>query len=369
MLTAIKQLVESGVINTETQQAINEAWESKLNEAKEVIRTELREEFAKKYEHDKAVMVESIDKLLTESLTQEIAEFVEDKKQLAEERVRMKIQMREAAKKFENFMLKQLAEELQEFRADRKKQMEATNKLDKFVISALAEEIAEFADDKQAVVEERVKFVAESRSRIKKLEEAFIARASKLVKESIQSQLQTEITQLKEDIEVARQNMFGRKIFEAFASEFTVTHLNENKEIAKLRNALAQNKKAIKEAKEEAKRKQQLVEAKERKIKELTESKVREQKIDSLVKPLKKDRASVMRDLLESVETDRLESAFNKYLPAVLNGGTGSKTKGNSVRLTESRREITGNKQTAKQQTTKQQDATVVDIQRLAGLK
>ena len=40
MFDAIKPLLESGIINEETSQAINEAWESKLNEAREQVRAE-----------------------------------------------------------------------------------------------------------------------------------------------------------------------------------------------------------------------------------------------------------------------------------------------------------------------------------------
>ena len=43
MLDAIKQLLESNVINEDTHQSIMEAWESKLSEAREELRTELRE--------------------------------------------------------------------------------------------------------------------------------------------------------------------------------------------------------------------------------------------------------------------------------------------------------------------------------------
>ena len=57
MFDAIKPLLESGLVNGETAQAINEAWEAKLSEAREQVRSELREEFARKYEHDKNVMV------------------------------------------------------------------------------------------------------------------------------------------------------------------------------------------------------------------------------------------------------------------------------------------------------------------------
>ena len=56
MLEAIKPLLDSGIINEETETAINEAWEAKLSEAKETVRAELREEFAQRYEHDKSVI-------------------------------------------------------------------------------------------------------------------------------------------------------------------------------------------------------------------------------------------------------------------------------------------------------------------------
>jgi aspartate/methionine/tyrosine aminotransferase len=75
MFDAIKPLLESGIVNEDTAQAINEAWEVKLHEAREQVRSELREEFAQKYEHDKNVMVEALDKMVTEGLSHEISEF------------------------------------------------------------------------------------------------------------------------------------------------------------------------------------------------------------------------------------------------------------------------------------------------------
>ena len=56
----------------------------KLHENKQTVTAELREEFAKKYEHDKSTMVDAIDAMLSERLESEIAEFAEDRKQLAE---------------------------------------------------------------------------------------------------------------------------------------------------------------------------------------------------------------------------------------------------------------------------------------------
>ena len=364
MLEAIKSLVDSGIINESTRDAINEAWEEKLAETKEQVRSELREEFARRYEHDKSVMVESIDKMVTESLTTELEDFAKDKAALAEERVAFKKQCKETAKKLEQFVSRKLAEEVAEFRGDRKVQQEATKRLEKFVISQLAEEITEFSEDKKAVVETKVRLISEAKAKLAQVEKKFIKKSARLVKEAVQSTLDSEMTTLKEDITAARENMFGRKIFEAFASEFTLTHLNENKEVAKLRKQVAARDEVIKESRVKAAQSKKLVEAAQRETRVIKETASRNKKIDGLVKNLKADKASTMRELLESVETHRLDGAFEKYLPALLNGGTRRKAK---KPLTESRKEVTGNKTTAKQ--TKEGDSgEIVEFQRLAGL-
>ena len=82
MLETLEPLMNSQVITGDTKKAIEEAWESKLKETRDTIEAELRAEFAKRYEHDKSVMVESLDKMIKEGLAKEIAEFKEDKKLL-----------------------------------------------------------------------------------------------------------------------------------------------------------------------------------------------------------------------------------------------------------------------------------------------
>ena len=88
MQNAIKPLLDSELLSEEAQQEITEAWESKLNEAKEQARAELREEFAQRYEHDKQVMVEALDRMVTEGLQAEIQQVASEKAQLAEDRVK-----------------------------------------------------------------------------------------------------------------------------------------------------------------------------------------------------------------------------------------------------------------------------------------
>lgn len=365
MLDAIKPLLESGIINEDTQAAITEAWESQINEARESVRAELREEFANRYSHDKAVMVEALDKMVTESLTAELKEFADEKQALAEDRVKFKRQMVESTGKFNSFMTSKLAEEIQELRQDKKVQNEAVAKLEKFVIRALAEEIKEFEQDKQAVVETKVKLVAEAKQKLASLQEAFVKRSSKLVKEAVTQNLGSELAQLKEDIQTARENMFGRRLFEAFASEFAVTHLNENQEFAKLQSALAQKDRVIAESKQVIAEKEALVESKNREVRVIKESVTRKDTLNGLLKTLNKEKAEVMSSLLEGVQTERLQTAYDKYLPAVLNNAP--TVKAEKVMIAESRVEVTGDK-SAKIDAVELGD-NVVDIKRLAGLK
>ena len=366
MFDAIKPLVDSGIINEDTKQAISEAWEVKLNEAREQLRSEIREEFAQRYEHDKSVMVEALDKMVTENLQSEIREFAEEKAQLAADRVRYNKRMQESVGKFDKFLVGKLAEEIKELRGDRKVQKESVKRLEKFVIRALAEEIQEFAKDKQDVVETKVKLVREAKFKLAELQKNFVTKSAALVKESVAHKLESELTQLKEDIQVARENNFGRRLFEAFASEFAITHLNENTEIAKLRREVESKEQVIAEAKQAAAEKAALVESKDREIKIIKESQERQQTLDELLKPLNKEKQGVMSQLLENVQTTRLKSAFEKYLPAVLNNPVAPKTE-KSAMLAESRVEVTGDK--SAKVNVESIDNNVIEIKRLAGLK
>ena len=235
-------------------------------------------------------------------------------------------------------------------------------------VKALAEEIQEFEADKKAVVETKVQLVAGAKAKLAELQSAFVARSAEMVKESVTAKLESEMTQLKEDIQIARENMFGRRLFEAFASEFAVTHLNENKEIAKLRQIVDTQTSVIAEARKVATEKATLVESKERELRIIKESTDRKTKLAEMLKPLNKEKASVMGELLESVQTDKLQSAFDKYLPAVLNGGAPAKAA--KVALTESKVEVTGDKSAKQVQVQEVTEvANVFELKRLAGLK
>tara|TARA_B100000809_G_C15076468_1_gene508007 strand:- start:143 stop:1225 length:1083 start_codon:yes stop_codon:yes gene_type:complete len=360
MLEVIKPLLDSDLVNEETRKQITEAWDTKLEEIREEVRQDLREEFAGRYEHDKHTMVEALDKMVTEHLSAEISQVIAEKKALAEDRVKFNTKMTESAEKFDSFMVKKLAEEIQELRKDRTSQSATMEKLEKFVIESLASEITEFHKDKKDVVETKVKLVAEAKDQLDALKKKFIEKSSKLVKEAVTGTLREELTQLKEDIKQARENNFGRKLFETFAAEYSTSYLNENQEMKGLEAVIVNKDKQLKEATKKLETSTTEVDAQKAKIERINEGIKRKEKLNELMKPLANKQADVMQSLLESVTTDKLKSAYDKYLPAVLKNEAPKKEI-----LAETRKEVTGNK-TIKSQS--MDEDNIVLLQKLAGM-
>lgn len=363
MFEALKPFIDGGLLNEETQAQLAEAWEAKVTSIREEVETEMRSEFANRYEHDKAKMVEALDRMVTESLTSEIGEIAEEKAKVAEDRVKTVAKLSEQAVNFENFLTKVLAKEIKEFRNDREANKAALVKLESFVAEGLTKELGEFYEDKQDLIATKVKLVAEANEKFVDVKKNFITRSGAAISEAVDQTLRAEISQLKEDIAESQKNNFGRKLFEAFASEFSATHLNENAEMRKLKNSLDKMKQSLEEANKLANEKSAIVESKDVEIAAINESVARQTTINELLSPLSKDKARVMSDLLESVGTTKLKTSFDKYLPAVMNGSKSSMLNESRQSITS---EVTGNR--AAKTIESVDESNIVEIKRLAGL-
>jgi len=360
MLDAFKQLVESGVMSEEVKTSVEAAFTQKIQENRDQVTAELREEFAQKYNHDKSVMVEAIDKMLSDRLAAEMAELYNDKQALAEAKVAYQTRIAEDAKKLEKFVIGQLGRELVEFQGDRKKVSENFGKLEQFVVHALAKEIQEFATDKKDLAETKVKLVREAKSKFEDITQAFIKRSAKVVEATVTKKLTTEIHQLKEDIDSARNNDFGRRLYEAFAQEYAGSFLNEKSETSKLLKIIAKKDQELAESKQAIAEKANLIESTQREIRVTKDLMERKQVMAELMSPLNGEKRVVMQELLESVQTTKLRSAFDKYLPAVMEGAQKKVAK---TALTEST-EVTGNRESKPEVGLD----NIVDIRKLAGL-
>jgi hypothetical protein len=361
MLDAFKQLVESGVMSEDVKSAVEAAFTQKIQENRDQVTAQLREEFAQKYNHDKSVMVEAIDKMLSDRLAAEMAELYNDKKALAEAKAQYQQRIAGDAKKLEGFVITQLGKELVEFQGDRKKVSENFGKLEQFVVHALAKEISEFASDKKDLAETKVKLVREAKSKFDEIKQTFIKRSAKVVEATVTKKLTSEITQLKEDIDSARSNDFGRKIYEAFAQEFAGSYLNEKSETSKLLKIIEKKEQELAESKQVIAEKTSIVESTQREIRVTKDLMERKTVMAELIAPLSGEKRAVMQELLESVQTAKLHSAFDKYLPAVMEG---AKTVAPKKAVLSEGTEVTGNRESKPEVGLD----NILDIRKLAGL-
>jgi uncharacterized protein YukE len=360
MLEALKSLFETNAISEEIRAEIESAWNTKVEENKLAVTAELRSEFAEKYEHDKASLTDAVDKMVSERIEAEMAEFAEDKKQLAEEKVKYATQIREHSDKLKAFVFEQLKGEIAELHNDQKVMAENFSKLEDFVVEALSKEISEFQKDKQDVAETKVRLIREAKGHFEKVRNNFISKGADKVSEIVGKTLNKEISSLKDDIDAARKNDFGRRMFETYSQEYSNSFLNSKSETSKLLKVVDTAKQQLETAKETANEKDKIIESKVKEIEDLKNTAERDSVINELIQPLNAEQKDIMTNLLEGVQTGQLRKQFEKYVPAVINGRSPAKKQA----LKEGT-EVTGDKQIVN---AGQFNSKLVDIKRLAGI-
>jgi len=361
MAHSIDELLSSGALSEEVRSSISEAWETKQTELREEVAAELREEFAERYENDKAQIVEAMDTMIGEVIAKELEEFQADKAKVAEDRVAYRKHMSEHAVVLDEFVMETLRKEINELREDREAQDKNMAQLEGFVLEQLTKELNEFHEDKRSLVEAKVKLIKEGKEAIESTKRKFIESAATKVEGILENTIKKELTTLKEDIQVAKENTFGRKIFETFAAEFMSSYLNEGTEVAKLNKSMNELKAQLDEAnKAVAEKEVQLTES-ARKARVAEDKAERKTALNEMMAPLSKQQKEIMGALLESTKTADLQNAFNKYLPSVLKED--AKPQNTKKVLSESTKEVTGGK-TAEANV----DDNIVNLRKLAGI-
>ena len=238
----LKTLLEKVVLSEETKEALTEAWNAKVAQIQEEVSAELREEFSNRFEHDKIVVVEAMEKFITDRLTKETASLIEAQKKVAEESVALANKGKTISEKFEKFMTSKFVEELSEFETERSAVAGKLEKAEKFIIHKLTEELKEYEDSKTKLVEERVAVEVEKKQAIEEAKKVFISKASALSEKIISEGLKAEFAQLREELAEARKTTFGRKLFEAFVSEYSASFFNESVEVKKIGSKIETSK-------------------------------------------------------------------------------------------------------------------------------
>lgn len=351
----LAELLESTGLSAEIIESLQEAFSKKVAEAREEAEMSLREEFARRYEHDKSQLVEAMDRMLTDVVTKqeeskaaEVAQFVEARDAfrtaVKESRQHYKTKLREHLALTRNFAVEQLSKEAAALRAERKglkeakaqikaelaslkeaavkQQNDRLKKIDEFVVRQVGKELKEFGEDHRALVETRLKLVSESRKKLKEMQTKFIQHSAAKVEGMVNESLKREMTQLHEDLERNRQNMFGRRIFEAVAAEYMTSYLAEGTEVRKLQSVLESKTAELAEVKTKLDEVEQRTEQARRKAVIAEDRATRTQVMSELLSNLRGEKRAVMEGMLETIKTGNLRTAFNKLLPVVLNENT-----------------------------------------------
>jgi len=224
----------------------------------------------------------------------------------------------------ESFVQKKLDEEITELKAD----IERFRDLE-------AEYAEKIVEEKHSMAEQ---LSTELESLIDKMDAFFELRLSE------------EFSELREDLEVVKQNEFGRRIFEAFATEFNKSYVDEDSVQAQLVATVAKLEDAEKtiDSLEEAQAKM-----------------VREAKLEKILAPLNGKKREQMLFVLDKVETSRLEEAYNHFIGRVLKEETSTSPGAADTQVTESV-VVTGNEST--ETPAKQAPDKYASLKKLAGI-
>lgn len=392
----LQELLESQVLGEEARTALQEAFAEKLKQAEQ----KLEESYALRFEHERAVLVETIDTMLSDVIRKELEEFAEDKRSVAAQKVKLAESRRQAKQVYEQklnknihllekFMLKQITHEINEFQDDRKQlatqrvkmaqelnesraqtqqaMQQQISRLENFVLKQLSEEIQEFVADKQALVEQRVKLATQAKTKLDETRAQFVNRATSVVDQTLNEVIRKELVQWRDDIRIARENNFGRKIFEAVAAEYMSSYLSEGTETKKLQKQLQQVESQLLEAQNTILQSKRLVESSQQAAHQAQDRAQRVEILNELLTPLRGDKRAVMENLLSDVKTANLKQAFHRYMPNVLAEQSLVKPRAtpNKVRTVEH----SGNRQALVEQTQTPEDNTdLQNILFLAGM-
>ena len=398
MTTKLEELLENEVLGPEVKSALQEAFQAKIKQAE----AQLQEDYAARYANDKQQLVEAMDNMMSDTIRSELEEFAEDRAALIAQKAKLsretlaakriaEAKVAEHTKLLNAFIAKQLKQEVSEFVSDRKtlesqrkqmaKQVEAIresakkstqdriSKLEGFVVKKLSEEIAEFETDKKALIEQRAKLAAEGKQKINETKTAFLSKATKTLDKTLNEVIRKELVQWRDDIKVARENNFGRRIFEAVAAEYMASYLSEGSEVKKLQKQLAESQSRIDEAKKQITEKTKLVESAAAQIKAANDRTQRLELMSEMLAPLARDKKAIMEEMLQDIKTVNLKEAFNRYLPTVMNGeATGAIRQKLSENATNKSVAFTGDRPNKLSEAVREDNQDIGQILYLAGI-
>jgi len=178
--------------------------------------------------------------------------------------------------------------------------------LDTKVNEALVEELSELKADIERYRNIEVKNerkLVESKKEMAKTLKADLAQLIEELDTWLEIRLTSELTELKEDLRVVKQQRFGQTVFEAFVNEFQKFYVDDGatqKKLAESTKRLANTTTALKESEKKAARMERSI------------------KMAEVLSPLTGRAREVMEAILKPVATKMLSEAYDTYIGRVV---------------------------------------------------
>lgn len=178
--------------------------------------------------------------------------------------------------------------------------------LDTKVTEALTSELVELREDVNRFRDLEVEYaqkLAESKTEMANTLKSDLLQLTEKMDAFLEIRLGMELEELREDFEVVKKNEFGKKVFEAFASEYKKFMVEDDSTEAKLNETEHQLEDALTALEESEKRLSALE---------------RSMKLEKVLAPLSGRTREVMEAILKNVDTPLLEEAYKTYVGRVL---------------------------------------------------
>lgn len=248
--------------------------------------------------------------------------------------------------------------------------------LDSFVTEQVTRELKEFQKDRAALAEDRVRLHEDAKRVLAETRRDFINKTADIVNKFVTETVKNELSEMRTDINEARKNHFGRKLYEAFSAEFSASHYTADGEMLKATRIIESREKELNDLKRLLAEQSQALDSAKRKVRLTEERATRVEDMARLCSNLDTAKRREMEKLLESVRTSDLAAAYQKYLPHVMGSSTHTPAANRQTSLMEASRPvraaapITGDKvnTAVREQDAEVTDGNTYDLRRLAGI-
>ncbi len=300
----LSKLLSSELLSEETKKEIADTFHSVLEDAKTTQEKTIRAEYAERYERDKEKIAEACEQYINQRMEGEITEFHSDMKGLAEQR--MKYVNAQA-------VLKEQAQGAIRYRLAI---------FEKALRKALVKETKELHEDLRVNRQAALRAITEAKAKGEADRAAFRSKGAKVLEHIISVKLDSQMRALKEDINKAKENDFGSRIFEAFIGEARRMFFNSHKELRGLLKKINEQQQNFKQEKtfllSKVAEAQTIAKKAIQENRNIRESAGRAQKMGQLLSTVPPAAREKMRFLLESSGLNEMDKTFKKFVPGIL---------------------------------------------------